>query len=341
MTDEPDKTCELSAGRHDTRELDGAQHVADFSADLRQMHEAAGKPSLRQMAMKVPYSHTALSNALRGVGGRLPSLELTLALVRACGGDEQAWRARWHQEHARITDHTATRKSSSGTTANEKDTRRAPRRFAKPLFVSVFGVALALVIGGVVITVIRTGASPNYGLGGGPAACEQSGPYNSCQIQQLAGQVLKDNTTPQQMKEDIARFSHYSAPLSGPWPFFIYDTIITPEDIGLVEGATLATIGQDAGVRVWTIPAKSGRQPIGRASLGSIVWVDCYVENDFHPQVPQDDDVGARWLRIRWPTTFISTEFVRSSLPTDQFVGYVYAGYTLPFTHNGKIPTCT
>ncbi|MEU8371661.1 DUF2690 domain-containing protein [Micromonospora sp. NPDC048894] len=48
------------------------------------------------MSATAHYSHTALAGVLSGA--RLPSLELTMAFVRACGGDEAAWRARWHRE---------------------------------------------------------------------------------------------------------------------------------------------------------------------------------------------------------------------------------------------------
>lgn len=39
------------------------------------------------------YSHTALANVL--TSGRLPTLPVTLAFVRACGGDEDDWASRW------------------------------------------------------------------------------------------------------------------------------------------------------------------------------------------------------------------------------------------------------
>jgi hypothetical protein len=81
------------------RELDNEAGM--FAADLRKLREEAGQPSLRSMASAVHYSHTALSGALSG--GRLPSLELTLAFVRACGGDEDEWRARWHRTNSRLT----------------------------------------------------------------------------------------------------------------------------------------------------------------------------------------------------------------------------------------------
>jgi hypothetical protein len=67
--------------------------VVAFVAALRRLREDAGQPSLRTMSRDAHYSHTALSGVL--AGGRLPSRDLTLAFVRACGGDEQAWARRW------------------------------------------------------------------------------------------------------------------------------------------------------------------------------------------------------------------------------------------------------
>jgi hypothetical protein len=52
------------------------------------------------MAKTAHYSHTALAGALSG--GRLPSRELTLAFVLACGGDQETWQARWDQTSTSI-----------------------------------------------------------------------------------------------------------------------------------------------------------------------------------------------------------------------------------------------
>jgi hypothetical protein len=72
---------------------DDAGRIAAFQHDLRTLRERAGSPSLRRMAVTAHYSHTALAGVL--TPGRLPSLPLTLAYVRACGGDENHWGQRW------------------------------------------------------------------------------------------------------------------------------------------------------------------------------------------------------------------------------------------------------
>src|SRR5437870_13791363 len=67
--------------------------ITEFVAALRQLRDDAGHPSLREMSRTAHYSHTALSGIL--AGDHLPSLDLTLGFVRACGGDEEVWAKRW------------------------------------------------------------------------------------------------------------------------------------------------------------------------------------------------------------------------------------------------------
>ncbi|MER5510553.1 protein kinase [Streptomyces sp. NPDC002766] len=72
----------------------------DFAQGLRELRAAAGSPPYRELARRARYSHSALSDA--AAGHRLPTLEVTLALVAACGGDVDAWRARWTELDARL-----------------------------------------------------------------------------------------------------------------------------------------------------------------------------------------------------------------------------------------------
>ncbi|BAL88358.1 putative regulatory protein [Actinoplanes missouriensis 431] len=81
------------------RSLDpAAGPVQLLAAELRDLRRQAGNPGYRALAAASGYSVAALSNA---AGGRqLPSLPVTLAFVRACGGDESAWEERWRQASA-------------------------------------------------------------------------------------------------------------------------------------------------------------------------------------------------------------------------------------------------
>ncbi|MEV0123742.1 hypothetical protein AB0I16_19795 [Streptomyces sp. NPDC050703] len=80
-------------------EDDGGELTA-FAADLRRLREKAGSPPYRQLARDAHYSSSTLADA--AAGRRLPSLPVTLAYVRACGGDTRAWRERWHALSARL-----------------------------------------------------------------------------------------------------------------------------------------------------------------------------------------------------------------------------------------------
>lgn len=74
-------------------ERDGTALV-DFAADMRKLREEAGKPPYREMARRAYFPSTTLSDAASG--RRLPSLAVTMAFVRACGGNQADWETRWH-----------------------------------------------------------------------------------------------------------------------------------------------------------------------------------------------------------------------------------------------------
>jgi WD40 repeat protein len=74
--------------------------LAQLAVELRRLREAAGRPSYRALARQANYSPTMLSEAASG--RRLPTLEVTLAYVQACGGDEQQWRRRWQAAAAQF-----------------------------------------------------------------------------------------------------------------------------------------------------------------------------------------------------------------------------------------------
>lgn len=67
--------------------------VQAFAHQLRELRKAAGSPSYRHLAKLAHFSDTSLSVAAAGTA--LPSLEVTLAYVRACGGDVIEWTQRW------------------------------------------------------------------------------------------------------------------------------------------------------------------------------------------------------------------------------------------------------
>ncbi|KJK52272.1 hypothetical protein UK23_03815 [Lentzea aerocolonigenes] len=66
-----------------------------FAGDLRRLRAEAGGPPYRELARKAHFSVTTLSEA--AAGRKLPGLDVTLAYVRACGGDENTWSQRWHE----------------------------------------------------------------------------------------------------------------------------------------------------------------------------------------------------------------------------------------------------
>jgi hypothetical protein len=69
--------------------------LQQFGVDLLRLRDDAGIPSYRALEKRAHYSRTTLAKA---AGGKeLPSLDVTLTFVSACGGDPEAWKIRWRQ----------------------------------------------------------------------------------------------------------------------------------------------------------------------------------------------------------------------------------------------------
>ncbi|MEU6821001.1 hypothetical protein ABZ921_10255 [Streptomyces atriruber] len=103
-------------GRREKPVDPAAGPTARFAVELRKLRGEAGGIAYRVLAERTGYSITALSQA--AAGEKLPSLPLTLAYVRACGGDEQGWERRWH----------AAARQESETAAAGEGTAEAPYR---------------------------------------------------------------------------------------------------------------------------------------------------------------------------------------------------------------------
>lgn len=75
--------------------------AAQFASQLRELRARAGNPTYRDMARSARCSASVLSSAASGA--RLPTLQVTLGFVAACGGDREEWRRRWMRV-ARVTE---------------------------------------------------------------------------------------------------------------------------------------------------------------------------------------------------------------------------------------------
>lgn len=70
-----------------------AETIGEFVAGLRELRVRDGATSYRVLEKRTGIPRATLHDALRG--DRLPALEITLKIVRACGGEEAPWRERW------------------------------------------------------------------------------------------------------------------------------------------------------------------------------------------------------------------------------------------------------
>lgn len=89
-------------GRPETRIDPTEGPLQSFAYELRALRRSVGNPSYRELASRANYSGTTLSEAARGLS--LPSLEVTLAYVRACDGDVVRWGRYWKETDAALRD---------------------------------------------------------------------------------------------------------------------------------------------------------------------------------------------------------------------------------------------
>ncbi|WP_416968095.1 WD40 repeat domain-containing protein [Streptomyces sp. 4F14] len=83
------------------RPLDpAAGPVQRFAHGLRELREAAGRPTYRAMAQRVQVSAAALAQA--AAGKKLPSPEVVKEYVLACGGEPGEWEGRWKEAEAEV-----------------------------------------------------------------------------------------------------------------------------------------------------------------------------------------------------------------------------------------------
>src|SRR4051794_25014630 len=162
-------------------------------------------------------------------------------------------------------------------------------------------------------------------VGGNVGGCVQVGSTNpQCSVEQQADEASKNAADAAHLKKLVESFSAADPQGAPPWSFLVYNT--------------RDQAGNEIGLKVRSGPELASTQ-IGSARGRALIWGECFVLSDFNPEAGSDVDVGPRWLRIRWPTSAPSTTFAESS-PTDPAIGYVYAGYALPFNHNWNIPQC-
>ncbi|MYW02417.1 helix-turn-helix transcriptional regulator, partial [Streptomyces sp. SID3343] len=69
--------------------------LIEFAAALRAVREAAGDVPSAELAQHAGIDESVLGAALSG--GMLPSLGVTMAIVRACGATPEGWEAKWRE----------------------------------------------------------------------------------------------------------------------------------------------------------------------------------------------------------------------------------------------------
>jgi len=201
----------------------------------------------------------------------------------------------------------------------------------KALLWTVIGVAVAVIA--VVVTVVTSsggGGGQNANVSGtgnnvnqnsgtqnqASGTCGQIGNGNSCVVQ--LQDLSKDTPTDGEFKAKLEKLSTAAPASPGPWAFVIIDT------------GNLGLFARSANI------AQANR--VGYAMNRDLVWADCVASSDFTPPDP-GNDVGPQWLKVRWKNDQPSSNHMLSD-PGDTKQAWMYRGLTVPFGHNGDIPSC-
>jgi hypothetical protein len=192
---------------------------------------------------------------------------------------------------------------------------------------TIFGVAVACGHNsgnsGQAASASGTGNSINQSSGG----CGQVSNNSTCVVQlqqavKAAGDSAMDDAAlkvrlTKEAKEQPVDFG------SGPWPFVVVDTFNDGKDLGLFA-RTSNRINSDC---------------IGTASNRTTIWADCVAVSDFMPPgVDAIDDVGPKWLLVRWKP--VPPQARSISEPSESQRAWMYLGDTVPLRHDGNIPSC-
>lgn len=118
--------------------------VAVFAQGLRDLRLQAGNASYRALAARTHFAPSTLSTAASG--DRLPSLQVTLAYVKACRGDEEAWRRRWVEASRPINKQEAAARSEDNLEERERHAPATPAEEVLKIGNTLFKIAASVVI---------------------------------------------------------------------------------------------------------------------------------------------------------------------------------------------------
>lgn len=125
-----------------------------------------------------------------------------------------------------------------------------------------------------------------------------------------------DEVQEEQIQQRVQDFADVPPQGDGPWPFVVLDS-----DIGLKVRST---------------------NEVDAVQLGGLqerhtAWVDCQQTSSF--DADPTTGAGPLWYRVRWAHQEPSVEYHESD-PGAVHTAWAYAGYLVPWGHNGDIPEC-
>ncbi|MDQ3576116.1 MAG: helix-turn-helix domain-containing protein [Actinomycetota bacterium] len=199
--------------------------MTEFAAGLRRLREQAGGVTYREMAHRIGFSSTTLSDA--AAGRRLPTLKVALAYAHACGGDAEMWERRWHAAAARMSTPSADDADDSdapyrGLAAYDTDdavwfcgrdrlVANLRQRLSEHRFVAVFGAS-----GSGKSSLLRAGLLPTLPTKPGAVVLFMPGadPFAACADQLAALLDTSANDIRAELRADPGNLNRVAAAIS-------------------------------------------------------------------------------------------------------------------------------
>lgn len=289
--------------------------------------------SLEELARRADLSDSTMDN-LRNGRGSWHKLGTIQAIASALGDDPDLWEEKWSECDRSLEEAKAARDpgvaeamylSPEGLPPAETIGRspgshtpsvaKQPRR----PWLMVAGAAATVAL--MVAAIVLIDALSDSSSGSGCLAREIDEDSTTVdEARQIFMDCVGGNPTRRELKDLVAKFRDAEPIGEGPWPFYVHVNHI--------------------GLKVRTSGDVDGQQ-IGTAHNATTLWVECRLRTDFTPDRGDIvEDVGPRWLRVKWPHNQPGVIEPYTSSPDDPYVGYVYEAYAFPAGHNGEIRAC-
>jgi hypothetical protein len=279
--------------------------------------ELRGDTTLEVIAQRVGMSGATLDNVRYGRES-WPRRNTIKRIAEALGDHVDVWTSTWSEYDKRLK---KAKKAPQGRSALSGGGELATRRTSSRRGLMTAGAVVTMAFATAVIVLVAASSDPSSS--GESVGCRNQdfvidNNATMDETRQIFMDCLSSSPSRRELRNLVDEFAEVDAIGDGPWPFYV-------------------KVNQ-LGLKVRTSGDANGQQ-IGTSPNTETLWVECRRRTDFTPD-DVVENVGPRWLRVRWPNNQSNVIDPYISSASDPYTGYVYEAYAFPAGHNGRIPSC-